>query len=409
VALLSGCAAFTAQPASSSARVVYITSLEKIATPMPDVLSAIDASSGKLLWRFHPPNLNITTAVPGRDEVYVGATDHRVYALAKGSGQARWQALVGGFPNVEAVAGDIVLVMATSDRDSAEYNLVYALNASDGKAIWHADLQRGVVRAIAAGKVYVETGGPDEPTILTLDVRTGQRLWQYPLGGNGAQWQLLDGQIYVQTSPSRDPLTSVRFVISGSTGKLLWRFPSSGEAVIWWLRVADGHVYVEHSGGQSAGTMITAFDAASGALKWQRQAPASGSALVGAGNGSVYATTRTELVALRAADGREQWRSTVGEGVAGLALAFNEPTVVPGAIYAPIMGAGLVKFNAADGSQAWHVPMEDLSGFAIATVNHGVLYAGQLVQRQILALDTATGKLLWHYDVAESIIQVTFG
>jgi outer membrane protein assembly factor BamB len=418
LALLSGCAANAARLPSLGAHVVYITSLEHSATSAPNVLSALDAITGKLLWRFHPANanVNLTTAVPGRDVIYVGATDQSVYALAKGDGQARWHVGIGGFPTVEAVVGDAVIVMATSYRESTEYNVVSALNTGNGRALWRADLQRGVVRAIAAGKVYVETSGQDQPAIIALDIRSGEQLWQYPLGRTGAQWQLLGSQIYIQTSPSRDPLTSMRLVISATTGKPLWRFPSSGEAVIWGLRVGDGHVYLaysELSDGQSAAhpsaTLIAAFDPASGALQWQQYAPANASALVGAGNGSLYTITGTELVALRAEKGTETWRAAVGRGIAG--LVGTDPTVAPGAIYAAIMGTGLVKFNAADGSQAWHIPTprDDPNGFTIVTVNLGVLYASELQQQRILAFDTATGKVLWRYDVAASIAEVTVG
>jgi outer membrane protein assembly factor BamB len=199
----------------------------------------------------------------------------------------------------------------------------------------------------------------------------------------------------------------VRLVVSGSTGKLLWRFPSTGEAVIWGLRVADNHAYVDHSGGPSTSTLISAFDTASGALKWQQPAPASGSVLVGAANGSLYAITRTELVALRSEDGTVQWRATVGEGA--MSLVGSEPTVVPGAVYATITGPGLVKFNASDGTQTWNVPIDDLSGFVIANVNQEVLWAAQLSQHRILAFDTATGKLLWRYDASGSIANITIG
>jgi outer membrane protein assembly factor BamB len=72
------------------------------------------------------------------------------------------------------------------------------------------------------------------------------------------------------------------------------------------------------------------------------------------------------------------------------------------------MGVGLVKFNASDGTQAWHIPLDDPSGFAIAAVDQGVLYAGHLLQQRILALDTATGKLLWRYNVAGSIVNLAF-
>ena len=67
VALLSGCAASTAQPTPSSARssacVVYITSLEKSATPIPNILSAVDTATGNLLWRYDVAESIVTTTV----------------------------------------------------------------------------------------------------------------------------------------------------------------------------------------------------------------------------------------------------------------------------------------------------------------------------------------------------------
>jgi outer membrane protein assembly factor BamB len=98
VVSLSGCATSTPHPTSSSAPVFYVASLENSATQIPNLLSAIDAATGKPLWRFRLASFNITTAVPDRDVIYAGVTNQNVYALGKGSGRVHWQAHVDGFP-----------------------------------------------------------------------------------------------------------------------------------------------------------------------------------------------------------------------------------------------------------------------------------------------------------------------
>jgi hypothetical protein len=99
VVLLSGCAAATSHASSWPVRFVYVTSLDQSSVGLPDVLSVLNARTGKLLWRFQRPQLGITTPVPATDVVYVGASDHTVYAFAASTGQVRWHAQIGGFPH----------------------------------------------------------------------------------------------------------------------------------------------------------------------------------------------------------------------------------------------------------------------------------------------------------------------
>jgi outer membrane protein assembly factor BamB len=377
------------------------------------VLSVLNARTGKLLWRFQRPQLGITTPVPATDVVYVGASDHTVYAFAASTGQVRWRAQVGGFPEVEAVVSDIVVILASSSTPTSEDNAVYALSASNGKVLWHTDLLQGVVPAIAAGKVYVETYKQDARVISALDARSGKQLWQYQLPSSPDQWELSDGQIYDLTSPAHDVLTSVLFVVSGSTGKLLWRFPAAGEAVMLSLRVADRQVYLIHGSrdGYDASATLAAFDAPSGTLRWHRPAPTTASLVIGAGNGSVYVGTPSDLVAFRAHDGAQAWRSPLGAGKLG--LLGRDVTTVSGALYAHVPGQGIVAFNAADGSVAWRHPLDEQALFEPIAIRQGVLYASvresDPARQQILALDTQDGKLMWSYDSEWSFANLVAG
>jgi outer membrane protein assembly factor BamB len=379
-----------------------MTSLDRAAVGLPDVLSVLNAHSGKLLWRFQRPHLGITTPVPATDLIYVGASDHSVYAFAASTGQVRWQAQIGGLPEVEAVVSDVVLVLTSYSTPTSQDNVVYALGAGNGKVLWHTDLLQGVVPAIAAGKVYVETYGQDARIISALDARSGEQLWQYQLPSSSDEWQFSDGQIYDLTSPTHDVLTSVLFVVSGSTGKLLWRFPTAGEAEIPSLRVADGQVYLIYgsNNGHYSATTLSAFDARSGVLRWHRPSPTAASLLIGAGSGSVYVGTPSELVAFRAHDGAQAWRSPLGAGRLG--LLGRDVTTTSGALYAHVPGQGLVAFNATDGSAAWHFPLDEQALFEPIAIGQGTLYASvqesDPARYQVLALDTRDGKLIWSYD-----------
>src|SRR4029077_16978991 len=77
---------------------------------------AIDAASGKVLWRFTPPGYStwagsaqITTATPvadpSRQSIYAAAPSGRIYKLAVANGHALWSVSITRLPSREKLAG----------------------------------------------------------------------------------------------------------------------------------------------------------------------------------------------------------------------------------------------------------------------------------------------------------------
>jgi hypothetical protein len=120
---------------------------------------AIDAASGKVLWRFTPPGYSswagsaqITTATPvadpGRTAIYAASPGGKIYKLAVGDGHAMWSATITKLPAREKIAaslnyagGHVIATTGGYIGDAPPYQgHVAVLDPADGRvtAIWNS-------------------------------------------------------------------------------------------------------------------------------------------------------------------------------------------------------------------------------------------------------------------------------
>ena len=130
---------------------------------------AIDARSGKILWRFTPPGYTsfasspqITTmtpvADPSRTAIYAGAPDGRIRKLSVASGKVLWSTSITRDPTHEKLAAALNfaggLVLAATDGyigDAPPYQgHVVSLDAANGKIVgeWNSlcSNRRGIIK-----------------------------------------------------------------------------------------------------------------------------------------------------------------------------------------------------------------------------------------------------------------------
>ncbi|MHC4981759.1 MAG: outer membrane protein assembly factor BamB family protein [Planctomycetota bacterium] len=229
---------------------------------------ALDASSGRELWKIEAPSL-VSPLVAAGGAVYFGAYHPALYCVNAKTGRELWKNPTLGYRWDSRMVYTPNRVYATIGGGIA------ALNAQNGKQIW----SRGPGRPpsgfspVVNGRIFVAyaIGGISPPSRLeALDAATGKKLWSFTPDG----WVIMDpvaweGNVFFGTmgsSSSAARLSGDFYVLDAETGELKWQFHSPQGA--FWLSpaVADGVVYVlSHDG------LLRAFDVSDGTLLWQFQ------------------------------------------------------------------------------------------------------------------------------------------
>ena len=179
---------------------------------------------------------------------------------------------------------------------------------------------------LADGRIFVFTRQRDWETVSAIDPRTGKVLWQQsypaPYSINFAAVRHGAGP---KSTPAFDTGRLYTFGISGiltswnaGTGTIRWqkefskRFPETSPLFGTAMSpLVDSGLVIIHSGGNNHGA-LTAFDAESGAVKWQwdGDGPGYASPVVAnfGGTRQVITETQSNVIGVSELDGRLLWR-----------------------------------------------------------------------------------------------------
>jgi outer membrane protein assembly factor BamB len=238
----------------------------------PGAVLAMTAKRGKVVWRRKLASESTPLAV-GR-LLYLGAWDHRVYALYARTGRVAWSYETDGEVNSSPAYSDGTIYVGTSAGSlyaldsktgrlrwrarsfsrfahGREYfyatptvaygrvyasntdGTVYAFGAATGHLLWakHAGTYVYTAPAVWRKRVYV---GTYDGRFYALDAATGDVRWVWTAPGSihGAP-TVMDGLVYFATCGtcgrhgSRYAKLGPRgtFALDALTGKLVWRFP----------------------------------------------------------------------------------------------------------------------------------------------------------------------------------------
>jgi outer membrane protein assembly factor BamB len=345
---------FAANPVTDSGGVVYLQDLDSN-------VFAVDLATGRVLWRrmYHSQDIGPNGVAVDGGTVY-GATAKFVFALDAETGKELWR--------------NTKLVPKLLQKGGGELSSGFGI-----------DIQPQV----ANGKVYLSSaallGGG---VIYALDARTGRTLWSFdtvvdPVGqeiiGGGA-WNAPaigpDGTVYfglgnmyqpgsvAASRPGRRLYTDSTVALDGKTGKLKWYFQAvPNDFHDWDLQLSP--IYAK-AGGRAlivdAGKMgyVYAIDAATGKLVWKTK--------VGVHNGHDQDGTLALLHRLP----KLRYPLTVEPGIVG--GVETNMAVADGVVYVPVANLASV----------WQKPS---TGLGSANFGTGT--------GQMLALDLATGHILW--------------
>ncbi len=160
-------------------------------------LVALDAKTGKELWRFHMGSPARSGPAVANGRIFVSTIDNQTHAVDASTGKRIWlhtgisesAGFVGAASPV--IDGTTVLVGYSSGE-------LFALRAESGRVLW-SDTLSGVIRtgqvsgmadirgrpAVDRGMAFVST---QSGRTVAIDIRSGARVWEQEIGSLGQPW-----------------------------------------------------------------------------------------------------------------------------------------------------------------------------------------------------------------------------
>lgn len=168
--------------------VIYVLSndgdFSNFPTSGPNVVYALKASDGTVLWRSQIADTDATVATLLNKVVYLGSHDGAISALNAADGKLLWHAQVGQAATPNG-SGTAIAVVVNGTVYLAFGQGFAALNASDGSLKWQYQAS-GVlsISAVANGVVYASSRdsditNPGHNKIYALHASDGSLLWRY--------------------------------------------------------------------------------------------------------------------------------------------------------------------------------------------------------------------------------------
>ena len=285
------------------------------------------------------------------------------------------------------------------------------------KKVWEATVGTGHSSPVVSGsRAFVLSRLGDDEVLTALEVQSGRQVWQQRYR---APYQVNPAAESHGKGPKSTPATGggrvVTLGINGTlsafdaaTGKPLWRKPFTGEfdasspdfGAAMSPLIDDGLV-IAHVGGNKSG-VLSAFEAATGAVRWQWKGdgPGYASPVIGtfAGTRQIITQSRSYLVGLSVADGRLLWQVPFTTSYAQnivTPVVFEDLVIYSGVdqpLTAVRVGAANSQWSARQVWRTESVPMYMSS----PVVSGGYLYG--LTHRnkgQFFCVEPKTGKVLW--------------
>jgi outer membrane protein assembly factor BamB len=180
---------------------------------------AVDARTGEQLWTFQTDDKVKGGAAYAKGILYIGSYDGHLYALDAQTGAVRWESEAqggltgsGNFYATPTVAYGRVFIGNTDGR-------VYAFGAETGDLLWSHSTGDYVYSSAAVFAQTVYVGSYDDK-LYALDAATGDERWSFEANGNisGAP-TVLAGNVYFSTLRGRT------YALDARTGDRIWTFP----------------------------------------------------------------------------------------------------------------------------------------------------------------------------------------
>ena len=278
---------------------------------------------------------------------------------------------------------------------------------------WSAEVGSGYATPLLVGdRLYLYVRQAEDEVMLALDPATGETIWRsaYPAPyemnpatnphgpGPKSTPAYADGRLFTLG------MSGIVSAFDAENGDLLWQVPGRDVEPLYHTAmspVVDGDLVVFHVGGHDDGA-LTAFDTASGAVRWswEGDGPAYGSPLVLDIEGvrQVVAYTQTHMAGVAVGTGELLWRrpfTTEFDTTSQTPILYKDMLIQSG------RGQGITAFRVIREGDAWttddvwsvtEVALDMTNGVVTDGLLFGLSY---LNSGQYFGLDLDTGEVLW--------------
>jgi eukaryotic-like serine/threonine-protein kinase len=321
----------------------------------------------KIKWQFQTQGQVLSSPAVTTDTVYIGSSDHFLYALDRASGTQKWKFKTDGRITSSPAASAGVVYFASWDGN------FYAVDAVKGELKWKFAVpgERRFAATHLHGSVPAAEVMPD-PFDFYLSS---------PVVWNGAVY-LGSGDTHV-------------YALDATSGQLKWKF-KTGDVVHASPAIANGTLFVG-----SWDSYFYALDAATGKEKWRfktgedpethNQVGIQSSAAVV--DGVVYFGCRdSNFYAVDASSGRERWRfNNKGSWVIG------SPAVNGGNVYFATSDSALFHvLDAKTGAEIFSLNYKGWPLFSSPAIAGDTLYVGSH-EGKLFAINLKTQKQSWMF------------
>jgi outer membrane protein assembly factor BamB len=279
---------------------------------------------------------------------------------------------------------------------------------------WKIEVGTGYATPIVVGnRVYAFSRQDDNEVMRAIDADSGKVVWETPYP---APFKMNPATGRHGPGPKSTPtyangrlftlgISGIVTAFDAVTGKQLWQKPAPAVEPIYHTAqsaLVDRGVVILHVGGHKQGA-LTAFDPASGAVKWSwdGDGPAYGSPIVAeiGGTRQVITFSQENLVGVDAATGQLLWRvpftarSTTNSITP---LVYGGSTVIVSGQGKPLTAYTISKKSdqwVAD--LAWENPQVQMSFSNAVLVDDAVFSLSPLNSGQFFWADAKTGRTLW--------------
>lgn len=286
------------------------------------------------------------------------------------------------------------------------------------KPAWKVQAGIGHSSPVVSGtRVVLFSRIGEQEAVTAYDLATGKQAWRQVYN---APYTMNPAATSHGKGPKSTPLVhggrvftlgiaGTLSALDASDGRVLWRkdfkrdypetAPEFGAAM---SPVAEGSTIIAHVGGNKNGA-LSAFDAASGAVKWtwKGDGPSYASPVIGTLGGvrQVVTQTQSRVVGLSAADGTLLWElpftTDYEQNIVTPVIAALD-TVIYGGLSKPAVAIRVAQANGkwtiAERWRNAEIPMYMSSPIDVGGTLYGLT---QKNKGQFFAVDTATGRMLW--------------
>jgi len=295
---------------------------------------ALDASSGKELWRFSTGGAILSSPAAEDGVVYFTGKDGIVHAVDADGGKERWSFQLGrelpyqnGFDNFlssPTIDGDVLYIGAGDGN-------LYALQKGSGSVVWkfQAGSRIRSSPAVANGMVFF---GTVDGYLYALGKENGKQQWRFATDGSSLKFADygFDRSAIISSPSISDSLVvfgcrdGVLYAVTIASGALAWKFDHKISWVISTPAIAGGMAYA----GSSDAHFFQGVDLTNGHEQWRfklKQPVWSSGAI--AGRMVYFGDYSGILHALDRFTGSERWHFATGDRI------FSSPVISNGTVY----------------------------------------------------------------------------